>query len=342
MQLGLVEGFFGTPWGWQARHDALSFLRDEGFSLYIYAPKADRHLRSAWREPHPPEEQEALHRFVEAARDAGIEVVPGLSPLGLHEDERDVLLGRVEQLLRIGVTGLGLFFDDMRGDDPRLAQVQGALCTAVAEAHPGLRLWFCPTYYSDDPVLDKVFGPRPARYLETLRETLPSSIEVFWTGPKVCSTAYEAADLSAVRERIGRPLAIWDNYPVNDGPRMCKHLHLRPPKGRSPVLRDAVSTWCLNPMNQPVLSRLPLAATARLLRGEPFQFAKLAAALYGEPVAEALLHWVDRFQDEGLARWGGAPEPLALFRALPGEAAAEVVHWLEGRSVVGPECLTDV
>lgn len=345
MRTGIIEGFFGEPWAWEARHQALPFLAAEGLSLFLYAPKADRHLRARWDTPHDGPTTEALARFGRQARSHGVDFAIGLSPLGLYERWGEAgqadLLRRVDELVDIGIDGLGLFFDDMRGDLPRLAETQAAMCRAVHAAHPDLRLWLCPTYYTPDPVLDRVFGARPERYLETLGEGLPEAVEVFWTGERVCSTSYAADDLRVVRERLGRPLAIWDNYPVNDGPRMCRRLHLRPPGGRGPELQEVVSTWCINPMNQPVASRLPIAAMVRSLAGGTPTTRELATELFGEPIAAALVTWADGFQDEGLDRWQDDPAALAAFRALEGPLPAEIVHWLEGRSVVGPECLTD-
>ncbi|MCB9671706.1 MAG: beta-N-acetylglucosaminidase domain-containing protein [Alphaproteobacteria bacterium] len=345
MQLGIIEGFFGEPWSWEARHEALPFLASTGYGLYLYAPKADRHLRGRWSERHPPGMEADLLRLGSACRTVGVRFAIGLSPLALYDgwnaSGRADLLRRVDELLHLGIDGLGLFFDDMRGDLPDLAVTQAAICAEVRRAHPQLPIWLCPTYYTDDPVLDRVFGQRPDRYLETLGEGLPEGVEVFWTGDRVCSTAYEADVLAAVRERLGRPLAIWDNYPVNDGPRMCKRLHLRDPGGRGPALADVVSTWCVNPMNQAATSRLPLAAIARHLRGEPVDMGVLAREILGEDLGDAVLAWTDRFQDLGLDALTDRDDALRAFRDLPGPAAEEIVHWLEGRSIVGPECLTD-
>lgn len=344
MRIGIIEGFFGAPWSWADRHAALPFLATQDLSLYLYAPKADRHLRGMWDTTHPGAEQQDLRTFSLACREHGIAFAVGLSPLGLYDrwDEagRADLLRRVDELVSLGLDGLGLFFDDMRGDLPELATTQAAMCRTVRDAHPELPLWLCPTYYTPDPVLDRVFGKRPPDYLETLGAALPEDVEVFWTGERVCSERYDAGDLERVAARLGRPLAIWDNYPVNDGPRMCKRLHLRAPGGRGPELVDQISTWCINPMTQAHLSRLPIVAIARSLRGEPVDPEVIAGMLYGRPVADALLAWMDAFQI-GLDALEDRAGAIEAFRALSGGAAAEAIHWLEGRSIVGPECLTD-
>jgi hyaluronoglucosaminidase len=45
---GIIEGFFGRPWSWQTRQTYASFLKQNNYQYYIYAPKADRYLRRQW------------------------------------------------------------------------------------------------------------------------------------------------------------------------------------------------------------------------------------------------------------------------------------------------------
>ena len=55
-QLGLIEGYYGKLWSWQAREETIAFLKLHGYDFYIYAPKADPYLRKRWREDHPADE----------------------------------------------------------------------------------------------------------------------------------------------------------------------------------------------------------------------------------------------------------------------------------------------
>ncbi len=52
-ELGVIEGYFGRPWGHEDRKHVLTVLRALGYSWFHYAPKADAFLRRRWREPHP-------------------------------------------------------------------------------------------------------------------------------------------------------------------------------------------------------------------------------------------------------------------------------------------------
>ena len=59
-ELGLIEGYYGGPWTWEERADQARFLKDHGYSFYLYAPKADPYLRRRWREDYPQAEADDL------------------------------------------------------------------------------------------------------------------------------------------------------------------------------------------------------------------------------------------------------------------------------------------
>ena len=141
----------------------------------------------------------------------------------------------------------------------------------------------CPTYYSDAEVLDKVFGRRPPGYLEELGKALDPEVEVFWTGSEVCSKNYPADHLAQVTARLGRRPVVWDNYPVNDGPRMCRRLHLGAPD-RPGTLREDVAGIFLNPMNQ---SYLQVSYPRRLLLMMS-EFVKNAYSPWPPPLGRSL------------------------------------------------------
>ncbi len=84
----------------------------------------------------------------------------------------------------------------------------------------------------------------------------------------MCSPTITAADARAWRDAIGgRPLLLWDNYPVNDAV-MERELHLGPYRGRDPDLSDVVDGVLCNPMLQPRASLVALATAAEYL-GDP-------------------------------------------------------------------------
>ena len=84
--LGLVEGYYGKPWSWQEREATIAFLKPHGYDFYIYAPKADAHLRKLWRERHREETAEALRRLAARCRELDVRFGVGLSPFELYRD----------------------------------------------------------------------------------------------------------------------------------------------------------------------------------------------------------------------------------------------------------------
>jgi len=86
VNVGVIEGFFGRPWEWSARHSTLDFLRDWGYQFYIYAPKADPFLRRRWREPMP--EDTLRHLSTLGAYDAANEIAIGVGyPSWTHRSD---------------------------------------------------------------------------------------------------------------------------------------------------------------------------------------------------------------------------------------------------------------
>eukprot|EP01035_Chromulina_nebulosa_P061879 gene61879-84621_t len=91
------------------------------------------------------------------------------------------------QLDSLGLSDLGVFFDDMKGDLPELAARQIEIAHWIAERSTASRVIVCPSYYTDDPVLDRVFGQRPRNYLEDLGAGLDPALHLMWTGEEVCA-----------------------------------------------------------------------------------------------------------------------------------------------------------
>ncbi|MFS0772284.1 beta-N-acetylglucosaminidase domain-containing protein [Sphingomonas sp. 1P08PE] len=336
--LGIVEGFFGPRWSCEERATVVDHLAPVGYRFYHYAPKADAHLRRDWRTPHSPTEAAAIAAFADHCRYRGVRFGIGLTPFELHLDFDDAgraaLARRLADLDAIGIDDLAILFDDMRGDLPDLAERQAAIVAFCAERTRASRLFMCPTYYSDDRVLDRVFGQRPVGYLETLGRLLDPAVRVYWTGEEVCSRAITPAHLRDVAARLGRPVCLWDNYPVNDGPRMSDHLHLRAFTGRSAEGAAWLSGHAINPALQPLLGCIP-AATLPILYEESANYRYMAAfrtaakSIVGEPLATMLEADILALDDAGLGRLGGRLEKLReRYAAVSHPGAAEVLKWL--------------
>ena len=71
MNIGIIEGFYGRPWSFDARVETITSLLPHGYRFYIYAPKSDAHLRRRWREDHPAEDAAGLKRVAGVCRELG-------------------------------------------------------------------------------------------------------------------------------------------------------------------------------------------------------------------------------------------------------------------------------
>ncbi len=334
--LGLIEGFYGKPWSWEARAEAVAFLAPHGYRFFYYAPKADAFLRRRWREPHPPEMQGELRRLSRHCRSLGVRFGVGLSPYEIYRsfdaDAREALGAKLAHLDSVGVDDLAILFDDMRGDLPNLAQMQVDIVHWVRARSKATRLLVCPSYYTDDPILDRFFGERPANYLEEFGRALDPAIDIFWTGEEVCARAFSPGHLARVTAQLGRKPFLWDNYPVNDGPVMSQFLHLRGFTGRPASIAAHIAGHAVNPASQPVLSRIPALTLAEsYATGDDYEYGRAfarAAEIVLEPELASLVRGdLMLFQDLGLERAQGLQDRYAAFDH-PG--AREITAWLDG------------
>ena len=289
---GVIEGFYGTPWTHQQRMDMFDFIENHHFNTYVYAPKDDPYQRLQWSELYPAAQAEQMMELITAARKKEIRFIYSISP-GLPEplpgqtitpsmeqaaitysstEQRQKLLEKIDQMLRLGAQGIMLSFDDIQpklngpdqavyGSDYATAQMDVANYVMEVERakHPNFELWFAPTVYA---------GLKDSPYWGTLRSRLDPSVQVIWTGPKILSASITSADADEVAKFLGRKPLIWDNYPVNDYSYAINdrpQLFMGPLVNRDPDLYAHSSGLLANPMVQPEASKIPLATVGDYL-----------------------------------------------------------------------------
>ncbi|GAA4493744.1 beta-N-acetylglucosaminidase domain-containing protein [Pseudaeromonas paramecii] len=355
--LGLIEGFFGKGWQWPDRLAYPAWLKAHGYDFYLYAPKEDACLRRRWQQEWDPATLAQLQALRQACRQAGIAFGIGLTPMAAHHDyaaSRPRLLARVRQIeAALAPDIFALLFDDMPSDTPQLAQLQIAMAHDVAAVSAAQRFILCPSFYSTDPILEKVFGAMPAHYWHTLGQGLDRRFDLFWTGPKVCSTDYPLDHLSWVTDQLGRRPFLWDNYPVNDGKKASDYLYLAPFSGRGQAQAPYLAGHAVNPMKQPTLSRLPLAtlpmayADANYCAAEAFLPAARDCVTAG--LAEQLAQDLPLLAEVGLPdltppqrqTLQGHYRPwLDCADEASRRCARELLSWLDGGYCFDPACLT--
>lgn len=345
--LGLIEGFFGPDWPPADRLAFAPFLKKNDFQFYLYAPKRDPYLRKKWREAWSAEYRAKLAGYSKHFRSHQVQFGVGLSPFELHTlpkpEGKALLREKLSQLEEAGLDWLGLFFDDMPVHEG-LGEAQLEAIEIVREATRA-RIVFCPSFYSPDPILEKVFGKRPEKYFDAIR-LAPAGIDFAWTGPKVISEEITPQHLAETAELLGRKPFLWDNLFANDGPRNCKFLKIRPPSGRTRAALYQSNGWAWNPMNQAALSRLVLLAArhAMLDRDAPeFALARATQEICAPETVAFLREHREALLTTGLDKLDPAERAAWRTRlgALTDPVAREIARWLSGEYDVGAECLTD-
>jgi len=343
---GVIEGYYGRTWPFDTRLAYADYLAQAGLNTSIYCPKADPFLRKRWPDHWPTPQWQQLMQLSAAYRTRGIHWGVGLSPFELYRHygpaQRLQLQSKIESLAPLEAPLLAILFDDMPGDLDELASRQAEIVADVCHWAPGARVLVCPTYYSFDPVLEKFFGQMPAGYWQQLGRELPVSVDIFWTGNRVCSESIECSDIQAIQQQLGRGVTLWDNYPVNDGAVRSKFLYCSKLSRRDSSMQTLLQGHLCNPMNQGMLSLPALSGLAELYGNRGLDPQWLSTVL-GPELWQHLVEDRPAFEHQGLSGMGEqrCRQLASCYAALPGAAAKEVAGWLRGEYAFDPACLTD-
>ncbi len=346
--LGIIEGFYGRVYAVEEREFLLRFAGDYGYSFYIVAPKNIRCLRQDFLKG-PSEE---LAFALKAAsclchRQLDLKLGLGLSPYNLtlsYKEHKERFLHLCQDYVeRFKLDILAILFDDVAVQSPSVGLEQSLIVNDVTRALQGssCQVMMCPAYYSFDPVLEKLFGPRPEHYFDEIKENLDESVSIFWTGNKVLSSDITQDDIERAAALTGHKIALWDNYPVNDGKNSCKFLKLAPYQGRR-----GLKPCChaVNPLVEPYLSAIPLMTLPLIYQGltqdeikkEHCRYLKALLAPYGSQV---LLH-LNLFSQEGLDAFDDKTKESFL-KLAPYSKPFEILQdYLKEEYAFDPQCLT--
>lgn len=262
---GIIEGFYGKPWSHIERIDMLNFMERAKLNTYFLAPKDEPGHRRSWQELRPQGEIDKLRKLVAHAATKGIQfgtaVSPGQTIIYSDPQELVALKGRLKQYLDLGISLVGVFFDDIPNDFQ--AESDSKAFTSFAQAHATLgnqlldwlekeysdsRLVLCPTVYR---------GTGREEYLVELGKLLNPKVKLFWTGLQICSYRLDVRDAVIFEESANRKPLYWDNYPVNDVA-MTHELHIGPLRARELNLFEHSEGLLANPMWQAEASKIPL------------------------------------------------------------------------------------
>lgn len=282
---GYIEGYYGRLFGWEERASLIDHLAEvAGGAAYLYAPKEDPLHRRDWRQRYPIAWRRRFRALAAHGKRRGVDVIPGMAP-GLSFDylsEADyrALLSKFRDFRSLGCRTLALLMDDISVTLP--ANCRGAFAS-LGEAHANLlgrlladlkstgsdlRLWFCPTVYTDQFATDPKGGAGSAEkdpYLRDLAAGMPPEITLMWTGKRIIAERLDAS-LGSVARMFGGNVILWDNLYAND---YCPNkIFLGPYTGRTREAWRLTRGILLNPTGLPATDRLLLELLAASRRGE--------------------------------------------------------------------------
>lgn len=267
---GVIEGFYGVYYTVPERNNLIRFLSENGYNLYIYGPKDDWQHRDQWRHPYPEEVMNQFAETINLSQNAGVDfcysISPGISINYALDKELETVKSKCRSFYNCGVRTFALLLDDIapgfRYEEEKekfssYAQAHVAICNEFYKwlkgLDPSCRLLMCPTdYHGTAPFSD---------YIHELGEGLHQDIEIFYTGPEVCSQAIGESDVDDFAAAAGRPPVLWDNYPVNDGA-MEAEMHIGPIIGRQESLATKSRGFAVNTMIQAEASKVSLLTFA--------------------------------------------------------------------------------
>ena len=250
---GVVEGYYGRPWGTEGRLSLLKFMGEHNMNIFIYGPKDDPYHHSKWREPYPEKEMKDFKKLLEVAKANKINFCWAIHlgsgfKKGSKEDYA-ALFKKLGWMYDAGFRSFAVFFDDFGAADAEFhAEVGNRILKEFIDKRKGCApLIMCPNVYWG-------FG-HP--YQKTLGEKLDKRVHIMWTGRGICSDITADA-VKKITEDFKRPPFIWWNWPVND---YCRSKILL---GRTYGLDDVVcSGFVSNPMENCEASKIALYGIAK-------------------------------------------------------------------------------
>ncbi len=250
---GVVEGYYGRPWGTQGRMQLLEFMGENDMNVFIYGPKDDPYHHAKWREPYPENDLSDFKKLLEISRRNKIDFYWAIHlGSGFRKDSADdyaALFRKLGWMYDAGFRSFAVFFDDFGAAD---ADFHAEICNRIkkefVDAKAGCSpLIMCPNVY---------WGHGHA-YHKTLGEKLDKSVHIMWTGRGICSDI-RAEDVAKITEDFRRPPFIWWNWPVND---YCRSKILL---GRTYGLDDIkCSGFVANPMENCQANKIALYGVAK-------------------------------------------------------------------------------
>ena len=317
---GVVEGYYGRPWGTEGRLSMLKFMGETDLNTFIYGPKDDPYHHDKWREPYPESDMDDFRRLLACARENKVSLYWAIH-LGDgfgkgSEEDYAALFRKLGLMYDAGFRAFAVFVDDFGGAD---AEFHAEICNRVARDFLARRggcapLVMCPNAY---------WG-LGNKYQKTLGANLDPDVMVMWTGRGICSDI-RAEDVARITADLRRPPLVWWNWPVND---YCRSSLLL---GRTYGVDNCrIAGLISNPMENCEASKIALYGVAKWC-ADPDAFDSQKAweesfgKIYRDPeVAAAMRVFAEHNADQGPTVHGYRREESVSASGLCRKARAEL------------------
>ncbi len=263
---GIVEGYYGAPWSFEARCSMFRFMGRNKMNTYIYAPKDDpyHHGRGCY-EPYPASKAAELSDLVKYARRHHVRFVWAIHPANTvnwnnngGKPQLDALCDKLKQMYDLGVRDFGVLVDDSSGEigkAERQVQLTNYILENFIRKHPDVNqtLIMCPTGYNRSWT--------NTQFLQTLGKGLDKSIPTMWTGDTVVHDITLEGQ-KWVNEQVKGPTLIWWNWPCNDFKRSRLSMGRTYGLDTDPDMKNQMSGFVANPMEHAEASKVGLFGVA--------------------------------------------------------------------------------
>lgn len=227
---GFIEGYYGIPWTAEERKELMRFGSRVKTNIYIYAPKDDVYHSTSWRSLYTDIDYKVLKEQVEVGNASKTRLAWAIHPFmnkpltrATYSSDVQIIKDKFEQVYTAGVRQFVVSADDVDMFSPTNPGVVDVPHHALL--HRDLLNELVSWIKTKEGCYDLVFVPttynntdeKCAEYFATLMNGLDESVQIMWTGQKVCSSMNNMA-YSAFHSYSGtskKPF-IWMNWPVND------------------------------------------------------------------------------------------------------------------------------
>ena len=226
---GFIEGYYGIPWTADERMELMRFGELVKSNIYVYAPKDDSYHSSNWRGLYNPRDLKTLKEEIQVGKETKTQFAWAIHPFMSEgtpitsdtlEEGKKAVEAKFEQVYEAGARQFVISADDISVD----AKANPNAYAEAGTLHKNLLNYMAEWNKSKNDLGNLIFVPTAynlnasneyTNYLQNLVDGLDSSIQIMWTGEKVCSSVAQGK-FKEFKDLTSRDPMMWLNWPVND------------------------------------------------------------------------------------------------------------------------------